>query len=423
MFIEEPCHKTKIAEIADIVVCGGGPAGICAAIAAARMGYSTRLIESSGCLGGIWTSGLMSYVIDYAGKQGILREILNRLDEMGAKGPKYTFDIEAVKFLLESMCLESGVKIRFHSKITAALKNSENRVSHVITESKSGREAWQAKIFIDCTGDGDLAALAGCGFDVGRKENGEVQPMSMSALVYGLDSDKIQDFLTGENRKANLLKKLEDNGISPSYTQPTLFEIYNDTFLMMSNHEYGISAFDADAVTNATISGRAEIYRQVKALRASGGDWKNLRLAATSSHIGVREARRIHGHYTVTLDDLLQGKKPHDSVCTVTFGIDVHSTNQNRGGGYDNQGYAVKPYGIPLRALIARDVDALMMAGRCISGDFHAHASYRVTGNAAAMGEAVGIAAALSVKNDSLPQNLQWEEISKELKISEGGRR
>ena len=422
MFIEESIRKTKIAGEADVIVCGGGPAGTCAAIASARRGYSTMLIESGGCLGGIWTSGLMSFVIDFAGKEGILKEILEKLEGMGVKGPKYTFDIEAVKYLLETMCMEAGVKIRLHTRITGTVKDSNNKISHAITESKAGREAWTAKIFIDCTGDGDLAALAGCGFDVGRQENGEVQPMSMSALIHGLDSEKIQDFLTGENRKTNLLRKFEDNGISASYSQPTLFEIYKDTFLMMSNHEYGVCAFDADAVTKATISGRAEIYRQVKALKASGGNWKNIKLDATSSYIGVREARRIHGHYTVTLDDMIQGKISEDSICMVNFGIDVHSTTSDNGRGYDAQGYKIKPYGIPLRSLIAKDIDGLLMAGRCISGDFYAHASYRVTGNATAMGEAAGIAATLSVKNKCLPQNLLWKEIAGEFKIPQGGK-
>ena len=188
MFIEEPARKTVVSENADIIVCGGGPAGVCAAIAAARKGMKTRLIESDGCLGGIWTSGLMSYVIDYANKKGILQEILSRLEAMGAKGPKHTFAPESVKFLLESMCLESGVEIRLHTKIVAASKDDENNLAFVITESKSGREAWHAKIFIDCTGDGDLSAFAGCGFDVGREENGEVQPMSMTALLYGMDA-------------------------------------------------------------------------------------------------------------------------------------------------------------------------------------------------------------------------------------------
>ena len=418
-FIDEASRKTKVAEEADVIVCGGGPAGVCAAIAAARMGLSTRLIEAGGCLGGIWTSGLMSYVIDHENKDGLLREILRTLEAMGAKGPKATFDIEAMKYLLESLCADAGARIRLHTRAAATLTNGENQLDTVITESKSGREAWRAKVFIDCTGDGDVAALAGCGYDMGRDGNGECQPMSMSALICGVDADAMPEFIKDMNgadsRKALLLDTLRKAGVEPSYAKPTLFQVHKDVFLLMSNHEYGVPADDAEAITKATIAGRAEVYRQIEALRMSGGVWQNLRLVGTSSHIGVREGRRIHGHYTITLQDLLEGRGHEDAVCTATFCVDIHATNPADSKGYGNDGHRVKPYGIPLRSLIAKDVDGLLMAGRCISGDFHAHASYRVTGNAAAMGEAAGVAAAVSAKAGTLPRQTPWQAIAPHL--------
>ncbi len=125
-------------------------------------------------------------------------------------------------------------------------------------------------------------------------------------------------------------------------------------------------------------------------LRGLGGIWSHLHLVATAGKIGVRESRRVHGCYTVTAQDLAVGARHPDAVCRVTFGVDVHSTDQKDGTAIEAQVFQTQPYDIPLRALVARDVDGLMLAGRCISGDFLAHASYRVTGNAVPMGEAAG---------------------------------
>lgn len=165
-------------------------------------------------------------------------------------------------------------------------------------------------------------------------------------------------------------------------------------------------------MTKATLQARAEIHTIINGLQSLGGRWKNIRLIATAEHIGVREGRRIHGMYTVNTDDLIKGVRHDDAVCRVTFGVDVHSVSRSEDNidvGY-NRGIKVKPYDIPLRALIAKDVGGLMMAGRCISGDFIAHSSYRVTGNAVTMGQAVGRVGAVAVAKKKLPQSVTWNE-------------
>ena len=174
-----------------------------------------------------------------------------------------------------------------------------------------------------------------------------------------------------------------------------------------ANHEYGYSGLDAGQVTQATLHARGEVHRIINALRALGGAWAGIRIVATADHIGVREGRRIHGAYTVTAEDLLSGRRHPDAVCTVNFPVDVHATSQAHGAGYGNEGTRSRPYDIPLRALIARDVDNLLMAGRCISGDFLAHASYRVTGNAVPLGEAAGRLAAQAALAGRSPAELR----------------
>jgi len=149
----------------------------------------------------------------------------------------------------------------------------------------------------------------------------------------------------------------------------------------------------------------------VQALRGLGGIWSRLHLVSTGARIGVRESRRVHGRYTMTAQDLAAGVRHPDAVCRVTFGVDVHSTDKKSSTAIEEQAFRTQPYDIPLRALIARDVDGLLLAGRCISGDFLAHASYRVTGNAVPMGEAAGKVAARAALTGRLPHEVAWSEI------------
>lgn len=418
-FIPVPAATVPIARAVDVLVCGGGPAGIAAAIAAARAGANVQLIENAGCLGGIWTSGLLAWVIDGGNKTGLMAELAAR---MAAKPRsisntgKSGYDVERTKHLLDQLCLEAGVRVRLHTRVCSVVREHD-RIAAVITESKSGREAWQAKVFIDCTGDGDLAAAAGCGFDFGRPDRpGEAQPMSCIGLVTGLRCEAMSGYLCGQpGRYSQVTDALKADivagGVDPSYARPSLFHIYDDLYLLMANHEYGASALDAEAVSRATIAGRDEVNRIVDALRTVGGIWQDIVLVATSSHIGVREGRRIHGRYTLTAADLVRGARFPDAVCRATFCVDVHATDPSRGKGLGNEGVKAQPYDIPLRCLIAQDVDNLMMAGRCISGDFFAHASYRVTGNAVPMGEAAGRVAAQAAATHCDPSEVEWADL------------
>ena len=417
----EPAREVPIAEHDDVIVCGAGPAGTAAAIAAARAGAKTRLLEACGCLGGVWTAGLLSWILDAANKTGLMHEILAELGHRGASakyGSSIGYDVELMKLMLEQICVEAGVKIQLHTRVVAAARGESNRLALAVTESKSGRQAWSADVFIDATGDGDLAAQAGCGFDYGRASSGQTQPMSMIVLLVGIRPDEVAPFVRGlaepggeRDPKSRLLEEMKRAGVEPSYSRPTLFYIRQGLFCLMANHEYGVRATDAGQITQATIRARSEVHRLVDGLRSLGGVWKDIQIVATPEHIGVREGRRIHGLYQVTKEDLITGARHDDALCRVTFPVDVHSTDPGKDKGIMKEGVRAKPYDIPYRAIIARDVDGLLMAGRCISGDFIAHSSYRVTGNAVAMGEAAGAAAAIAAGTKRLPQDVPWPEI------------
>lgn len=416
--IDEPSRHTPVAQYADVIVCGAGPAGIGAALSAARQGSSVVLLETHGCLGGVWTAGALTWIIDSAGKSGIMAEINRDLDVDGHRkfrmpgAGNFAYDVEAMKLLLERKCVEAGVTIRLHTRVVAALRSSENpnRVSAVITESPSGREAWTGRVFIDTTGDGTLGALSGCGFDYGHPETGLAQPLSLMALVAGIQFSAAEPFIGGApcGAKERFLAEMERSSVTPSYNAPTLFQIRDGLFGLMANHQYGVAPWDGSGLTAATIEAREELHRLVDALRTVGGVWSDLRIVATAEQIGIREGRRLHGLYTVTQQDMAEGKRWDDAVCHVTFGVDVHSPDPKVSKGFDHGTAKSQPYDIPMRALIARDVENLLMAGRCISGDFWAHSSYRVTGNAVAMGEAAGTAANQMARRDVAGAKLGW---------------
>lgn len=418
--VEEPAREIPVVEDADVVVCGAGPAGVAAAIASARAGAATRLIEVNGCLGGVWTAGLLSWILDTSNKTGLMPEMLARLEQRGGltRFGGLGYDVEEMKILLEEMCSEAGVRIRLHTRVCQAVRNDAGRLDAVITESKSGPEAFRAKAFIDASGDGDLAAQAGCGFDYGSPETGQAQPMSFICLLSGIEPDGVTPFVRGlaeaadwSSPKDNLRKAMNDAGVDPSYGKPTLFYIRPGLFCLMANHEYGVAGTNANEITDASLRGRAEVHRLINALRATGGAWKDVRIIATPEHIGVREGRRIHGLYTVTTEDLVHGATHEDAVCQVRFGVDVHSTDPTKTKGIASKSVHAKAYDVPYRALVAKDVDGLLMAGRNISGDFIAHSSYRVTGDSVPMGEAAGVAAALAANTGRLPRELPWAEI------------
>ncbi|MES2596222.1 MAG: FAD-dependent oxidoreductase [Verrucomicrobiota bacterium] len=423
----EPAQDLKLVEDADVIVCGAGPAGIAAAITAARAGAKVRVFEWRGCLGGVWTAGLLGYLLDFD-KPGFNQELLKRLDERdmrrGTSKGNVVYEPEGMKLLLEEMFVEAGIKFQLHTRVAAAYKEGK-RLTTIVTDSKTGRQAWRAPVFIDTTGDGDLGALAGCSFEYGEAEACPCQPMSLNALLVCQDAAALAAYIHGSDpskadgiAKDAFLAEIKRTEHFPSYAKPTLWQVRDNLLLVMMNHQYGVPCFDAAKITEATVQARGELHKIVSGLRKLGGPWEGLQIAATAEQIGVRDGRRLAGRYTVSKEDLIAGARYDDAVVRPTFPVDIHalSHDANKKAAYSNAGIKVKPYDVPLRALIAKDVDGLMMAGRCISGDFIAHASYRVTGNSVAMGEAAGVTAALAAASKRLPQDVPWSESETKLK-------
>ena len=390
----------------DVIVAGGGPAGVMAAIASARTGADTLLIERANCAGGMWTSGLLSWVLDITNKSGILKEMTAHLIDSGegyyARAGNFISYPESVKRILDDMLEEAGVHVLYYTTVVDAVV-VERQIKSVVVHSKAGKQEFSALQYIDATGDGDLAAYAGCQYEIGRAGDGSKQPASLIALMTGVSAEAVRrynntlPYLEEKTAKQLTLEKMHEAGVEPSYSAPSFFHIGEDIWLMMTTHAYGIDPFDPESLTRGTIDNRKELYRQQQAMRALGGEWSNLRIVATAPYLGIREARRIRGRYTVTLQDVLEGKRHQDAVCRVMFGLDVHALSQEAGNGAVHEKMRAQPFDIPLRALESADIDNLLLAGRLISGDFFAHSAYRVTGDAATMGEAAGCEAARRV--------------------------
>ncbi len=222
----EPSMTLPLVSDADVIVCGAGPAGVTAAITAARAGAKVRLFEWRGCVGGIWTAGLLGWLIDFD-KPGFNTELKNKLNERGIRRGKIkdrdlAYEPEGMKLLLEDLLVEAGVKFQLHTRVAAAYRDGR-RLTTIVTESKSGRQAWQAPVFIDTTGDGDLGALAGCEWEIGESKDCPCQPMSLNALLVVKDAEALREFIRmdvpspGENdseKKDRIRQELEKTGTS-----------------------------------------------------------------------------------------------------------------------------------------------------------------------------------------------------------------
>jgi len=431
----------------DVVVAGGGTAGAVAAIAAARNGVKTLVVEQFGFLGGSGSAALVIPMMPnhVEGKplvRGISQEIQSRLLELGCaatdkNGNEGWFNPEALKFVLEEMVLEAGGEILYFTLVEDVIMEGEE-LRGIVVANKSGRQAVLSKIVIDSTGDGDVAALAGVPFESGRKEDGVSQPMSLRFMVGNVDLSKLADFLLENDSRSYVDPPLIEFAIVPGGGWPLekfFREGVEEGFLNDSDIVYfqafsvpgmpGVVAFncpriignykgfDADHLTEAVIQGRRRISRLFSFLRKKIPGFEESYLAMTAPMVGVRESRRIVGEYVLSAQDYFNARKFEDAVSRNRYPIDIHLPTSRLPG--ERKLGPGEYHEIPYRSLIPVKVENLIVACRALSASFEAHGAVRIQPNMRAIGQAAGVAAALCVKKGVRPRQLDGKELRESL--------
>jgi hypothetical protein len=420
--IWEPARRTPVIREAEVVVLGGGPAGIAAAVAAAREGARTLLVERYGFLGGMGTAAMVTnfcglYATVYGESRrvvcGIVDELLERLaaldglnqpQTMGVPVAVQSYDVAAYKCAADDLVLGAGVELLFHTLAVGAVMDGR-RIAALLVESKSGRAAVRGQLFIDCSGDADLAAWAGAPWAKGDA-HGFLQLPTLMFRLGGVDTARAlaEGLPTLRERMAAAQARGE-------YQFPRLYPIlrpqahpgeWRANMTQVSRHGAPIDGTNVEDLTFAEIEGRRQVRLYHRYLRAEVPGFEQAYIQEIATQIGIRETRRIQGLYELTRDDVLGARDFPDAIGVNGWPVEVHLPGTVRFEPIPGRGYHALPY----RCLVPREVDNLLVAGRCLSATPEAQASARVSGPCFAMGQAAGTAAVLALRRGQRPAEI-----------------
>ena len=438
--------RVPVVDRSDVLVVGGGPAGIAAAISSARNGARTTLIEKNGYVGGNLTAGLVgpcmtSYSLD--GEQqlikGIFEELVRRMEAMGGAlhpsgipaGSEYCgfieygharvtpFDPEAVKLCATEMLLESSVKLQFHTfAVDTMVENGA--VRGVVAASKSGLEALAATVTVDCSADADVAVRGGAAYEQGRAEDGLTQPMTMFFRVAHVDDDAVRAYVAAHPDDfrpfASIVAEARVAGEFPVQRRGVgLYKTLEPgVWRINTSRMHQLDGTDVRDLTTGEIEGRRQVAALMRFFRTWLPGFENAVLLDTASVVGVRETRRIVGEYVLTVEDLAEGREFDDVIALCGYPVDIHSPTGD-GGGTDGTYKTANVYQIPYRSLLPATLDGILVAGRSLSATHEAQGATRVMPPSFAMGEAAGAAAALAVDTRVRPRDVSVPELQKRL--------
>ncbi len=429
--IHEPARETPVIAEADVCVAGGSATGVCAAVAAARAGAQVVLVERYGFFGGVATAGLVNVwhsLSDTEGAieliRGLTREILDRLEARSAASKNeetgtFALDTEELKIELDLLLAEAGVNVMLHSWVADAAAR-EGTVEAAMVETKSGRGAIRAKVFIDATGDGDLAARAGFAFEQSPRLQPPTTCVRLAGLPEGLDIKKV--LFRPENRDrlpAGFLWHARVPGRAER--------------MVAGTRAFGADCSDAASFTRAELEGRRQVRAMMDILRATPG-CEDVRVSCLAPQIGVRETRRIVGLHVLTEKEVLDGARFPDAIANGSYCVDIHRAGGEGltfrhldgrevfvgadGSRKESRWRAPRDenptfYQIPCRSLVPRGSRNLLVAGRCISVDSCAFGATRVMVNCNQTGQAAGAAAALAARKGVSVAEVDAEELRK----------
>jgi hypothetical protein len=406
----------------DVVIAGAGPAGICAALEAARSGAKTAIIERYGCVGGNLTLGHVGPILGGCCPGAMSEEIEAAVVSNRSLVP----DFERAKIVLPRMLEEAGVDVYLQTVVTDAEKEGET-LKTVYAVGKFGKLAFEADVFIDATGDGDLAVACGCPWEIGREGDGLVQPVSLMFVIDGVDPHQHllcgheEDYTDlGDGREyLDLCHKACRSGELPENVNIVrLYPTERETERMVNaTQENFIDPLDAAAVFRAECALCGQMGKIVDFLRRNIPGFEHVRIKSSSATLGVRESRRIMGRYVLTKEDLMEGRSYPDSVVHhAGFCLDIHNpAGPGQSEHEERRPSEPKPYDIPFSAMCPLGCQNLITAGRCISGTHVAHSSYRVMHICMAMGQAAGAAAAIMSRTGTTTDTVSVPRIREHL--------
>jgi hypothetical protein len=391
----------------DIIVAGGGPGGVCAAVAAARAGKKVLLIERYGFLGGMATAGLVEPFMPYetAGKRinaGMFSEVIDRLTEHGGFGSplhQSATDAEVLKLVELMMCQQAGVDLLLHSFVFGTTVR-RRKVTEVRVANKAGEMRFAAGIFIDATGDGDLAFHSGADWEMGRAEDGLTQPSTMFFKMGGVNEKKYIDAFRsskyGDNFK-EITEKARAAGEFPSPREDTLiFQTPQPgTFAFNTTRLVRKFATDPRDMTEMEIEGMHQAHGVAKYARKYLPGFEKAFLAQVAPQVGVRESRRVVCDHKITEAELLECREFGDTIARGCYPIDIH--NPTGAGTRIQHLEPGQSYGIPYSSMTVKGFDNLIMGCRAIWGTHEAHSAYRVQPIVMNIGQAAGVAASMAV--------------------------
>lgn len=435
----------------DVLVIGGGPSGLSAAVAAARLGVKVRLVERYGFLGGNLTAGLVgpcmtSYSLDGSQQliRGIYEEFVQRMMALGGAmhpstipaGSAYCgfivyghdkvtpFEPEAAKVVAQRMCVEAGVDLLMHTMVVDAIVDDQAekpRVHGVVCAGKGGLKAARASVVIDCSADGDVAHFAGVHTRQGRDSDGLAQPQTLFFRVQNVDDQVVEAYVRSHPDDyrpfASIVAKATAEGRFPAprrgiglykTMEPGVWRINTGRVLRRNGA-------DARELTLAEMEGREQTVALLHFFRNNLPGFENVELRDTATQIGVRETRRIEGDYELTLEDLRSGRAFEDVVALCGYPLDIHDPTGSGGGTGGDAPATANAYQIPYRVMVPRHHEGLLVSGRAVSATHEALSAIRVMPPCFALGQAAGVAAALSIGNRASPRHVDYADLRREL--------